>query len=411
MKDGTSGAGVARPRLSHFLVALQVGISVVLLIGAGLMIRSARNAFTAPSGYVSSRVLLANFDLGLQGYDVSQGTRFYQAILTRLRRQTGIESVSLAQTAPSSSFVSKVSLFHPGEVPPPQDRDGRLFDLGIRTDLNPVTSGYFDTLSIARLRGRDFNDADNAGAPGVCIVSKSLAQRLWPDADATGQLIEWPPDIGPVRHLQVVGVVDDVHHRSPLDASSLMVYVPFWQEYESRATIIIRYRGDAGEASRTLVREVAAVAPEVAAFSVRTLGEQVQDTIWQQRSAARLIGLFALAAIILAATGLYGLMSYVVARRGRELGIRMALGARPAQLLWLVARQSFTLVSGGVAAGILSSFLGTRMLKQLLFGISGTDAVTFAAVAVATTMVGLAATLVPARRAARVDPLVSLKNE
>jgi predicted permease len=411
MKDGGSGTGTLRSRLPKILIVVQVGVSVVLLVGAGLMIRSVRIALDLPSGYTANRVLLANVDLGLQAYSELDGEHFYQNLVSRLRQQAGVEAVSLAQTAPSSSFVSKISLFHPGEVPSLQDREGRLFDLGVRTDYNPVTPGYFETLSITRLRGRDFDDRDTADSPRVCILSQSLAQRLWPNQEAIGQQLEWPPDNGEVRHLQVVGVVADVQHRSPLDRAALMVYMPLAQEYDSRATILVRYRGSLAEAQRMLLRESAAIDRTLAVFSVRTLEEQAQDTLWQQRTAARLIGLFAGVAILLTAIGLYGLLSYVVARRNREFGVRMALGARRVQLAWLVVQQSSVLLFGGIGLGLLAASLLARLWNSLLVGVSSTDAITFASVALAALLIGATATLIPARRATRTEPMLCLRSE
>lgn len=411
LKNGSAGAGLAHSGVFRSLVMLQVGISFVLLVSAGLLVRSMRSALQTTAGFRSRGVLLASLDLGIQGYSEAQGQAFYRRLLEGLRQSPGVLSASLSQTAPASPFDSKISVFYPGQAPPPEQRAGRIFDLGVRTDFNPVSPRYFESLSIPLVRGRDFQDSDDASAPDVCILSQSLASRLWPDGDAVGRWLDWPPDNGAMRHLQVVGVVGDVRHRSPLEPAPLMLYVPIQQQYDARATILLRYRGEASAAEQALVGAVAALDPSVPVFSLRTLDEQVGEALWQQSAAARLIGLFGALAVVLAAAGLYGVMSYLVARRTREIGVRLAIGAQRNAILALVLRQSLRMVWIGLALGLAASFAAARILRQLVTGISRVDAGTVLLAAGLLSVVGLLAAWLPALHASHLDPVVALHHE
>jgi len=346
----------------------------------------------------------------LQSTDGTLST-FYRELVERLSQARDIISGAIAQTAPSSPFDGKVSVFYPGQAPPPEQRQGGLFDLGVRTDFNPVSRNYFETLSIPLIRGRDFTMADDENSAHVCIISESLAQRLWPNAVAVGQWLDWPPDNGPTRRLQVIGVAGNTLHRSPLEPAPLMMYVPILQEYTPAMTILLHARGDDASAEQRLVREVSAIDGDVTIHSVRTLKEQVQNALWQQRIAARLLALFGGLAFILSSAGLYGLVSYLMTNRTRELGVRMALGAQRGAIVRLVLQQSFAMVWIGLAVGMTATWLATRTLQRLLFGVSPMDARTLVLAVGLLCAAGLLAASIPARRASRVDPMVALRHD
>jgi predicted permease len=285
-------------------------------------------------------------------------------------------------------------------------------DLGLRVEFNRIAPDYFRTLGITILQGREFNDADREGAPAAAVINEKLAHRLWPDENAIGKRISDPVLSGTPRPpFEVVGVVKDTRHRSMLVDPPLILYVPEQQDYDGRATIVVRTVGDPKSLVPAIRSEVAALDKSLPLVGMKTMSEQISSTLWQQQMAAGLIGIFGLLALLLAAIGLYGVIAQFVAQRNREIAIRMALGAGAAEVVKLVLKQGSTLAIAGVLAGLATAFVSTRVLSSLLWGVSATDPATFIVASVVLIAVPVLASIIPARRASRIDPVVALRQE
>ena len=411
LKEGAPAAS-RRTGLQSSLVVSQVALSLVLLIGAGLVVRTMRAVLTLDRGFETRNLLLLSLDLSIQGYSEPQGVAFFEQLQARLEKLPGVHSVSLAKTVPPNDWSDRISIFQEGQAIPPQEfRQGHEFEIGLRIDANHIAPRYFATLGIPLIRGRDFTPQDRANTPWVAIVSEKLAQRLWPGQDAIGKRIVWPPWEGPPRVLEVVGVARDTRYRSLLAEPPLLLYFPVLQYYDGRATLVLRTVTEAASFLPAIRAEVAALDKNLPVFAVKTMTEQMGSSLWQQRMAAGLIGSFGALALLLTAIGLAGVLADSVAQRTHEIGIRMALGARPADVLTLILGQGLRLALLGVAAGLAAAFVLTRFLSTLLFGVSATDPLTFASVTLLLAAVALLACYLPARRASRVEPLVALRYE
>jgi predicted permease len=411
LKDGAATAGHRRSRLQNALVIAQVALSLVLLVGAGLVVRTMRNALTVDRGFEDEKLLLASFDLSIQGYTEPQGKLFYSQIIPRLESLPGVISASLAKTVPPNDWSDRMSVFFPGQEPPQDVLRGHE-ELGARVDANRIAPHYFQTLSIPLLGGREFTEADREGAPPVAIINEKLARHLWPGENPLGKRLAAPFLSGPPRPpVEIIGVAKDTKHRSLLLDVPLLLYLPESQAYDGRATIVVRTGADPKSVIPAIRREVAALDKNLPLFAVKTMREQIAGTLWQQRLAADLIGLFGLLALLLAAVGLYGLMAHFVAQRTHEIGIHMALGARPPDVLRRVLQHGMRLILTGVFIGLMAAGGLTRLMKSLLYGVSATDSVTYGGVTLLLTLVALLACYLPARRAMKVDPLVALRHE
>jgi putative ABC transport system permease protein len=278
--------------------------------------------------------------------------------------------------------------------------------------MNTVAPNYFKTMGISMLRGRDFTERDKSGAPLVAIVSQQLAQRLWPGENAVGKRIEWPSWQGePRQPLEIIGVSADARYRSLMADAPLLLYVPEFQNYSGRQTLVVRTAADPEQLLGAVRSAVASLDQNLPVFAVKTMSEQMGDSLWQPRMAAGMLGSFSIFALILAAVGLYAVVSLWMGQRTREIGIRMALGAKPRDVMRLTLGYGAGLALSGIAAGILFASLLTRFVSALLFGRSSSDVLTVAVIAVFLLLVALAACFVPARRAMRVDPMVALRHE
>jgi predicted permease len=285
---------------------------------------------------------------------------------------------------------------------------GREFEMGLRVDIDRIAPRYFQTLGIPLLRGRDFTDSDQA----VVIVAKRLADRLWPGEDAVGKRIAWPQPGGTPRPpFEVIGVAVDAKYRSLIADAPLLMYVPALTDYESRTHIVVRTASDPAALLADIERVARSVDKDVPLYRPETMAVHTAESLWQQRTAASWIGAFSLLALILAAVGLYGVIAQSVAQRTRELGIRMALGAAPRSVSRLVIREGMTLALIGTSIGLPSALVSEGIIRRLLAGIGGTDVPMLLAIGMVLAIVMLAASWIPARRAAKVDPLVALRYE
>ncbi|MGA9770513.1 MAG: ABC transporter permease [Blastocatellia bacterium] len=411
LKDGARSAGQRRPRLQKLLVVAQVSLSLVLLISAGLAVRTMQKVLAADRGFKTENMLLMSLDLSIQGYAEPQGKALYDQLIKRLENVPGVESASLAKTVPPNDWSDGVSIFYEGQAPPQEVLRGRD-DLGLKVEVNRIAPHYFHTLGIALLQGRDFSDQDKEGASYVAIISEKLAQKLWPGESAIGRRIAIPDYSAPTRpSVEIIGVAKDTKYRSLMTEAPLLLYLPESQNYDGRATVVIRTITDALSFVSAIRDEVTALDKNLPLFSVKTMSDQIASTLWQQRMAAGLIGIFGLLALVLAAVGLYGVMAHTVAQRTQEIGIRMALGATSTDVLKLVVKEGLALAIAGVIIGIAAAFACTRLMSNVIYGVSATDITTFTTASMLLAAVALAASYIPARRATKVDPMVALKYE
>ena len=395
-------ADTGRPRgarLRGALVVTQVAVSLVLLVAAGLFVRTLRNAYAIDPGFATD-VLIAQLDLSLQGYDEARGRRFYAQLLRELEVVPGVRSASLALNRPfGGGWDTRI------------DKQGALIDpehQGYRTDRNSVSPGYFATMGIEILRGRGFTDQDVATSPPVTVINEAIAEQLWPSEDAVGKRLvrTWG---GPV--LEVIGVARDAKYRSLFEPRRLTFYQPLTQDFNAALIVHLRPTGNPAALAGPLERTVHALDPDLPVYRVQPLQDRLDASLGQQRSAATLVGAFGTLALVLAAIGLYGAVSYSASQRTREFGIRIALGAQTPDVVRQVLREGLVLGLVGLGAGLLIAGAVTRVLRSQLFGVSPTDPVSFAGVSVLLLGVAVLASYLPARRATRVDPIIALRSE
>jgi putative ABC transport system permease protein len=354
--------------------------------------------------------------LDVQGYSSAKGQNFYAALLERARTLPGVTAASLGVTIPPEEFFGRRAIFHPGDEPPLGNFQGNDFEYGLRVDNDAIGPGFFRTLGIPILLGREFSDDDRAGALRVGIVNERLARRLWPDRNPIGRRIVAPDFSGPERPpITVVGVVKDAVVRSLAGDATLQLYLPLAQEYNGRATLIVRSRAGAARLSQSLSSalraEVARLDPSLPLFAVETMPAHIATSLWRQRIAAGLLGVFGTLAVALASMGIYSVAAHSVSQRTREIGIRMALGARGEQISALVVRDGMAWVLAGTAVGLPAAFLATLAMQKGIPGAIPYNLWVLGATLALLGAVSLLASYLPARRAARVDPMVALRCE
>lgn len=408
LKEGASGAGEgSRARLlRRGLVLTEVALAVVLLVAAGLLIRSLHEMASISPGFEAEGVLTARVSLPEASYPGEPEIEgFYRRLGERLAAIPGVESEGAGFPLPltGSDYFLTYSIEGRPE-PPPQEAPSA----GIRF----VTPGYLETLEVPLLAGRRFTEEDRAGSRPVALVDRVMAEREWPGGSPLGARITFSgPDADEEDWMEVVGVVGEVRHAELGTEPDAQIYLPMAQSPMDTATLVLRTTGDPEAligAVHDAVREIDRSLP---IYRVRTMEAVVAASLADQRFSATLLGVFAALALVLASLGVYGVISYSVAQRGRELGLRMALGARRDGVLRLVVRQGMGLVLVGVGVGLAGAFLASRLLRSLLYEVGSGDLATYVAVPVVLTLVGLVATLIPALRATRVDPVVALKTE
>jgi predicted permease len=412
LKDDEPAAS-GRSRVRHSFVIAQVAFSLLLVVVAGLFVRSLQQAGSMHPGFDAQGVELASLDLSMAGYTDTTGPRFARDLLDRVRRLPAVQAATIARTLPGGfEGIGLGGVTAPGGALPADP----LFVPA----WNIVEPGYFATLRIPLIAGRDFSAADLAGAPPVTIVGEGVARRFWPGQSAVGQYLAkqvYGPDGRPkgMRMLLVVGVARDVKSSSLIDGQAeSYVYVPLQQEYTSRMTanMTIAARTARDQRITDEIRAVvASMNPTLPIVRSETLEEAAALGLTPQRVVASIAGSLGVIAGLLAAIGIYGVTAYAVARRTREFGIRLAVGAQPADIVGMVLRQGMRLAVIGAAIGLALSAAASRVLVVVLFGVSPMDPVIFGGAAALFIAIGLAACYGPARRATRVDPLVALRYE
>jgi putative ABC transport system permease protein len=409
LNDGAHGSA-GRSRLRSAFVVAQVAISMVLVISAGLFVRALERAGSLHPGFNPHGVELATVDFGIAGYTDANGPGFGRAVLERVAALPGIEAATLAKVVPGGFESIRFGLTIPGA--------GTANGLGsFDTDWNIVEPGYFRTLGIPIVSGRDFNPADRAGRPGVVILSEAAARRFWPGEPAVGKFVVQhglPP--GAERTLLVVGVVRDIRTSSLVDGfANPFVYVPLQQQYASRLTsamtIVARTAQGRRRAAADIRAALAELNPDLPVITSQTLEDSMALGLMPQRFAASLSSVLGAIGLLLAAIGIYGVAAYAVARRTREIGIRVALGARPAGVVGMVLGQGMSLAAIGAAIGLVLAAGVSRVLSGFLFGVPPMDPAIFGAAAGLAAVVGLIACYVPARRAVRINAMEALRYE
>jgi predicted permease len=391
-----------RYRLGKSLVVVQVAISLMLLIGAGLLTRSLSNLNRFYPGFNRDNVLLFSVNPTVIGYkDV---VALYEQMQERIRAVPGVRAVSLSVHEPLSTNVSDSSVKVQGIVP----RQGE--DL-TPVDVEPVGPDYFRTMETPLLRGREFTAHDRAGSPKVAIVNESTAQHFFGDTNPIGRSVSIPAYRADESWLQIVGEVRDIKVHDLRESSTLMLYVPMLQAPEGGATFEVRTITDPAYSETAILSAVRAIDDRLPVYSVKSLGNQFDNSIVEERLVASLSSLFGILALLLTCVGLYGLMAYTVNRRTGEIGIRMALGAERGRIARMILRETLLLVLGGLAIGIPAAVFAARLIASQLFGLNSGDPITFIAACVAMAAVTLMASYLPARRAASVDPMKALRSE
>ena len=399
MKDiaGTVGRGPRKFSPRHALVIVQVALSMVALISAGLFVRSLRQAYKADPGFDPHAVLLASFDPFLSGYDESRGREFYRRLVERVKTIPGIESATLARRLPLTDGGIAFAAVTLDGYAPAKDED-------MRFNYETVGPQYFQTMRIPFVQGRDFDERDQDGAPGVVIVNETMARRYWPGGDALGRRLKLTKD-----WLVIVGIAKDVKNRSLGEGPQPFLYLPLLQDYRSNMILVARTAIEPEKIFPSVRAAVAALDPAIPMFDTKTLEEHIGISLFLQRMAATLLSIFGLLALSLAAIGLYGVMAYSVSQRTREMGIRIAVGANQNDVLKLVLGQGLTLGVVGLIGGLITALVVTRFSVHLLYGVSAADPVTFTVVGLLLLTVALVASYVPARRATKVDPMIALR--
>ena len=401
LKDNAPVVGRGRRRVSlrQALVVTQVALSMVALTSAGLFVRSLREAYKADPGFDPRNVLLASFDPFLSGYDETRGREFYRRLVERVSTTPAVQSATLARRLPlTDGGIAFANVVIDGYAPA-KDED-------MRHNYETVGPKYFQTMRIPLLRGRDFDERDQEGAPGVVIISETMAQRYWPRGDALGKRLKLTKG-----WLEIVGISEDVKLRSLKDAPQPFLYLPLLQDYRSNMILVARTASEPEKMFHAIQTEVAALDPEMPMFDTRTLEEHIGVSLFLQRMAATLLSIFGVLALSLAALGLYGVMAYTVSQRTRELGIRISVGAKQWEILTLILEEGLMLSIIGMVAGVAIALAVTRLSAHLLYGVSAADPLTFAVVALLLLVVATAAAYFPALRATKVDPVIALRME
>ncbi len=393
--------GLSQSGVRHLLVILQVALSLIVLVAAGLFVRSLQKELSVDLGFQAGNVLLLSMDLEHQEYSESRGKRFCTELVQRLQSVPGVRSVSLSALVPFTDMLMRMLVTAEGNVPQPEE--------GSSVDTNSVGLKYFQIMGIPVLQGRDFNEYDREGAPAVVIVNQTMAKRFWPGQNPIGQRLSLSGRAGPYH--EVIGVVKDAKYYDLHEQTLPYLYVPLLQGYRPIVTLYVATVDNPKDMLLSVRREIMTLDPALPVFATKTLSEGAGAWVSRGRTVALLLSLFGIVALLLAAVGIYGVLAYSISQRTHEIGIRMALGAQASSVLSLVIAEGIKLVLVGVAIGLVSAIALTRLIASFLFGLSATDTVTFVSVSLLLIGVASLACYLPARRATKVDPMVALGYE
>jgi predicted permease len=380
------------------LVVVQVSLSFVLLVGAGLVVLSLEKIRTGSPGFSTDGVLSTAVNLMAAGYDTARARSFQDALMDRVQTIPGIESAAYGRVTPLGyRDYTEAEIAVEGYQPARNEQP--------MLSYNEVSPSYFATMGIPLVSGREFTRADNETSPAVAIVNETMVRQYWRGEDPVGKRFQVNG-----RWMQVVGVAQNSKYRSIMEAPTAFFYVPLRQNLAPTTGLILRTHEPADAIARALAREVHALDPDLALYAVIPMREQVERSTSAQHAAVMLLSIFGLLAVVLATIGLYGVLSYAVSQSTRELGLRMALGARGWDLLRVVISQGLWLTAMGVLAGVTIALVGTRLLGYLLYKVNPHDPVAFGLAFAVMIVAAVAACFVPALRAIRTDPVGALRQ-
>jgi len=400
------GSSVNADKLRGVLVVVEIAFSLILLIGAGLLVRSFVRLQQVPPGFSPEHVV--SMTVTLRGGNVdsfAKWTPFLDSMRARVGSLPGVEAVGATSSLPLSGTGGWSGIEVDGFPRGPNEPE-------FQSDQRNATPDYFETLRIPLLAGRSFNERDTADSTRVAVVDEKMARRFWPNGSAVGKRLRLTATAYNVNPwIEIVGVVGVVKQYGLGADTRMTVYFPQPQLPQPTMYIVVRTTSDAAVAAPAVVRAIHSLAPQLPVYSVRTMEDRLARSLARQRFAMSMLGAFAGFALILAVVGIYGVVSYLVTQSTHDIGIRMALGALPRDILGLVIAHGMKLAAAGLAAGLLGAFVLTRLMESLLFGVHSSDAATFASVALLLALVALVASYVPAMRAARLNPTAALRED
>jgi len=402
LKDEVSVGGYRRSWLRNGLVVLQVSLSLLLLISAGLVLRGLQRAQLINPGFVPARAFELSFDLGLQGYDGPRRREFKKRILDRVRALPDVQYAGLSNFVPLSLNFNNSAIYVEGQ---PEQR-GLNTPMAMTSNASP---GFISALGTRLLEGRDFTEQDGESKKRVSVVNEAFARRFWPGQSARGKRFSTERSAGP--WIEVVGVIQDGKYFSLSEETTPFIYRNLLPEDGQYLTMIVRTTGEQQAVMAAIRREFQQLDATLPVYNIKTLVEHLNLSLFPARVAATLLGAFGLLGVLLAAIGIFGVMSYSITQRTREIGIRIALGAQSGRIFTLVVGEGLKLTALGLAIGLVCAFAGTRLMASLLYGVSALDLITFTGVSLLLALVAILACYVPARRAVRVDPMVALRCE
>jgi predicted permease len=400
LRQGSVASGSGRSWVRSGLVALQIALSLVLLVGAMLFFQSIRNTQRVNYGFNPNHILTANIDLFSSGYDAERGKVFYPQFLSKVESMPGVQSATYAWRLP---MTPRLPAYFPVTVPgyvAPSEKD-RAY-----AEHNKVGPNYMKTMGVQLIAGRDFTAQDVESAPTVSIINETMAHRYWPNQNAVGQRVQ---AMG--KWTEIVGVVKDAKYHTVSEAARPYIYLPIFQYHDTLCAVVMRTAGDPNQMTQSLQVTAREMNPRLLIFDMRSLLTYMGFSTFSQRVSSTLLAIFGTLALLLASMGIYGVVSLGVAQRIHEIGIRMALGSQRSAILGLILRQGLVMATIGVVIGLIAAFASTRFIANQIYGISPTDPLTFAEITFLLLAIATVASLVPASRASRVDPLKSLREE
>jgi predicted permease len=398
--QASGGLRLSRQRLRGLLVVSQVAFSLMLLIAAGLLIRSFMRLQAVPPGFTTDHVLTMRVSAtGPQYRQDKAVAQFYREFESRIAHLPGVEAEGVVSVLPLTGMVGWGGISVEGYLPPPGQE--------LQVDHRVASAGYFRAMQIPLIKGRYFTEHDTPESQQVVIIDEKFARRFWPHDNPVGKHVWFDPK----KPFVIAGVVGVVKQYG-LDAESkIVVYFPQRQQADDSMYLVARTSTDLGGLSAAILNEIHAVDPKVLVYEIRTMKDRLYGSLARQRFASTMLGAFAGFALLLAAVGVYGVISYLVSQSTHDIGVRVALGARPENIVGLVLRQGMTLTLAGLCAGLAGAAALTRLMADLLFGVSAIDLPTFASVSAILAGAAFAAAYIPANRATKVDPMVALREE
>jgi predicted permease len=401
-RSGQSDGGMrlTRNRLRGLLVISELALSLMLLIGAGLLIRSFVRLQSVTPGFNTDHVLSMQVSIDGPKYRDDKATvQFYQEVAHRVTQLPGVKSQGVVSALPLTGTVGWGGINVEGYHPEPGQE--------LQVDIRIASTDYFRTMEVPLLKGRFFDEHDTQDAQQVAIIDQKFASRFWPGDNPVGKHLWFDPK----KPFTIAGVVGVVKQYALDDEGKIAVYFPHQQHASNNVFLVLRTASAPAGLSSAVVHEIHAVESNAAVYGVRTMQERLYDSLARRRFSTTMLGTFAAFALLLAAVGVYGVISYLVSQNKHDIGVRVALGASQANIVGLVVRQGMELAGVGIVAGLIGAIALTRVMSSLLFGVTATDSITFGAVAALLAVVAFGATVIPARRATRVDPMVVLREE